>query len=87
MRDLGGSSEEALKAASWEDLQDCGLPKIMARRLSYVFRQDSLEDQGGGSAYISPKKVHSLSRKELVERYDPKDAKSPVGKKLKDLSK
>lgn len=85
LRNMGGSSDEALKAVSWEDLQDCGLPKIMARRLSYVFRQDS-QDEGGGSAYISPKKVHSLSRKELVERYDPKDAKSPVGKKLKDLS-
>ena len=88
LRNMGGSSDEALKAVSWEDLHDChdgGLPKIMARRLAYVFRQDS-KDDGGGSAYISPKKVHSLSRKELVERYDPKDVKSPVGKRLKDLS-
>lgn len=88
LRNMGGSSDEALKAVSWEDLHDChdgGLPQIMARRLAYVFRQDSTDD-GGGSAYISPKKVHSLSRKELVERYDPKDVKSPVGKRLKDLS-
>jgi hypothetical protein len=86
LRNMGGSSDEALKAVSWEDLQDCGLPKIMARRMSYVFRKDSDDNGSTSSAYISPKKVHSLSRKELVERYDPKDAKSPVGKKLKDLS-
>ena len=86
LRNMGGSSDEALKAVSWEDLQECGLPKIMARRLSYVFRKDSNDNGSTSSAYISPKKVHSLSRKELVERYDPKDAKSPVGKKLKDLS-
>jgi len=86
LRNMGGSSDESLKAVSWEDLQDCGLPKIMARRMSYVFRQDSDDNGSTSSAYISPKKVHSLSRKELVERYDPKDAKSPVGKKLNDLS-
>jgi len=85
LRNMGGSSDEALKAVSWEDLQDCGLPKIMARRLSYVFRQDS-KDDGGGSAYISSKKVHSLSNEELLKRYNPKDIKNPVGKRLKDLS-
>ncbi len=85
LRKEGGTSDEALKAVSWEDLQGCGLPKIMARRLAFVFRQDST-DEGGGSAYISPKKVHGLSHKELVERYNPKDVKSPVGKRLKDLS-
>jgi len=85
LRKMGGTSDDALKAVSWEDLEECGMPKIMARRMSFVFRKDG-EDTGGASAYISPKKVHSLSKKELVERYDPKDATSPVGKKLKDLS-
>ena len=85
LRELGGSSEEALKAASWEDLQECGLPKIMARRLTYLFRQDSKENDGK-STYVSEKKVMGLSHKELVERYNPKDVKNPVGKRLKDLS-
>ena len=44
LRNMGGSSDEALKAVSWEDLQGCGLPKIMARRMSYVFRQDSKDE-------------------------------------------
>ena len=86
LRDLGGSSEEALKAASWEDLQDCGLPKIMARRLTFLFRQDSNGGDGKSSIYISDKKASMLSPKELVERYNPKDVKNPVGKRLKSLS-
>lgn len=86
LREMGGSSEEALLAASWEDLQECGLPKIMARRLTYLFRQDSTNGDSGKSTYISSKKVATLSYKELVERYNPKDIKNSVGKRLKDLS-
>ena len=85
LKDLGGSSEEALKAASWDDLQDCGIPKIMARRLTFLFRQDG-DGTKTKSTYISEKKVAGLSNKELVERYNPKDVKNPVGKRLKDLS-
>ena len=85
LRKSGGSSEEALKAASWEDLQECGLPKIMARRLTYLFRQDG-DGKTTKSTYISEKKVVGLSYKELVERYNPKDVKNPVGKRLRDLS-
>ena len=85
LTDLGGSSEEALKAASWDDLQECGVPKIMARRLTYLFRQDS-GNGGSKSTYISEKKASALSFKELVERYNSKDVKNPVGKRLKDLS-
>lgn len=85
LRNMGGSSDETLKAVSWEDLQDCGLPKIMARRISYIFRQDS-EDNGSASAYVSNKKAQMLTPKELVERYNPKDVKNAVGKRLKDIS-
>lgn len=85
LRSLGGSSEDALKAASWEDLQECGLPRIMARRLTHVFRKDT-DGSSGKSTYISEKKVMSLSHRELIERYNPKDVKNPVGKRLKDLS-
>jgi hypothetical protein len=85
LRKDGGSSDEALKAVSWEDLQKCGLPSIMARRLTYLFRKDG-DGESGKSTYISEKKVLGLSYKELVERYNPKDVKNPVGKRLRDLS-
>ena len=85
LNELGGTSNEALKASSWEDLQDCGLPKIMARRVSYIFRQEG-DGAEGKSTYISEKKAAGLSYKELVERYNPKDIKNQVGKRLQDLS-
>ena len=85
LREMGGSSDEALLAASWEDLQDAGVPRIIARRLAHVFRQDS-DDNGGVSAYVSTKKAAMLSEKELVERYNPKDVKNAVGKRLRELS-
>ncbi len=85
LTNLGGSSDDALRAVSWEDLQDCGLPKIMARRLTYIFRKTS-DDNGGKSTYISEKKVAMLSYKELIEHYNPKDVKNSVGKRLKNLS-
>ncbi len=85
LKELGGSSEDALKACTWEDLQDCGMPRIMAKRVTFLFRQDG-DGTTTKSTYISEKKVHMLSNKELVERYNPKDIKNPVGKRLKDLS-
>ena len=85
LKEMGGSSEDALKAASWEDLKDCGLPKIMARRLTYLFRQDG-DGTDSKSTYISDKKASMLSPRELVQRYNPNDIKNPVGKRLKDLS-
>lgn len=84
-KDMGGTSEEALKACSWEDLQSCGLPKLMARSLAKYFRQG--ESSGSTkSAYVSERKAASLSFKELLERYSPRDSKSKVAKRLKELS-
>jgi hypothetical protein len=85
LRTMGGSSDEALKAVSWEDLENCGAPRIIARRLAHLFRQDS-DDNGGASAYISPKKAQMLTHKELIERYNPKDVNNTVAKRLNELS-
>jgi hypothetical protein len=53
LRNLGGTSEETLRAVSWEDLQECGIPRIMARSLSHIFRQDS-DGNGGKTVYKIP---------------------------------
>jgi hypothetical protein len=83
--DMGGSSEDTLKAVSWEDLQDCGLPRIIARRLGFLFRQES-EVGNEKSSYISDRKASTLSYRELLERYNPLDVKNSIGKRLKEIS-
>lgn len=85
LRNLGGTSEETLQAASWEDLQHCGIPQMMARRLTHLFRQKA-DGNGGKSIYVSDRKAKMMTPKELLERYNPKDVKNSVGKRLKDLS-
>jgi len=85
LKTMGGSSEDALMAVSWEDLQECGLPKIISRRLAHLFRQNSNDDNSEIS-YLSPKKVQSLSIKELIERYNPKDSKNSIGQRLQEIS-
>jgi len=86
LQELGGTSDDALKAVSWEDLKECGLPQIMARRMSHVFRTDENGDSGK-SGWISEKKAHQLSVPELLERYDPRDDGNHVAKRLKSMSK
>lgn len=35
---FGGVSDEMLKHCSWEDLEHCGLPRLLARKVAAVFR-------------------------------------------------
>ena len=35
---LGGSTEDTLAEATWEDLESCGLPRILARKVATIFR-------------------------------------------------
>ncbi len=85
LKEMGGTSEETLKACSWEDLQECGVPKLLARKFAHLFRQDS--DKGSTkSVYVSDKKAKSMTISELLERYNPRDVKNAVGKRLADVS-
>jgi len=84
LRKAGGTSGDALKACSWEDIQDCGIPRLIARRLTYIFRQS--DGESGKSGYISTKKAEMLTPLELLERYNSRDPKSSVAKRLTELS-
>ena len=86
LRNLGGTSELALKSVSWEDLQDAGLPKIIARTAASIFRQEN-GDSGSKSGWISEKKAHQMTVKELLDRYDPSEPDTHVAKRLQVLSK
>ncbi|KKM15058.1 hypothetical protein LCGC14_1699890 [marine sediment metagenome] len=85
LQDLGGTSEDALAVCSYEDLEKCGLPRIMARQIARIFRAEN-GDGSNKSTYISYKKAGMMTPKELLERYNPQDVKNAVGKRLEELS-
>jgi len=39
LRELGGTTEASLRQCSWEDLEECGLPRLIARQVSQIFRK------------------------------------------------
>jgi len=87
IKSSGGTTDEALKLSSWEDLIDCGLPKLLARQVAEVFRKDSVPVKSEASSYVSEKKAASMTIKELLEKYDPLEADNPIGKRLSTMSK
>jgi hypothetical protein len=86
LQEFGGTSEDVLQAVTWEDLEKCGIPVILARRLAFVFRGQGSGDSGK-SSWVSEKKAGEMSIRELVERYDPNESDTNVSKRLKHLSK
>ena len=87
---MGGTSEAALANATWEDLQDCDLPRILARSVSKVFRGAEEEKKDAPQKIVldvsnDPEKhAASLTAAKLVEHFDPENHTNPYGKKLKD---
>jgi hypothetical protein len=89
---LGGSTEEALSEATWEDLEKCGAPRILARKIATLFRGEQtisgpvvpqrviIEDND------PEKKAKAMTFVELLRAYDPKNHKSPIGDRLKKIS-
>ena len=89
---LGGSTEDTLAEATWEDLESCGLPRILARKVATIFRG---EQQVSGP--VVPQRVimenqdpdvkaKAMTPSELIIAYNPKYPKSPIGERLKTLS-
>jgi hypothetical protein len=93
----GGTTEERLKALSYEDIlqhlpvmvhmsnsiKPIGLAKDIAR----VFRGKDEHLSTNEARPVSAKKADKMTLKELVEAYDPEEAENPVGKRLKEISK
>jgi hypothetical protein len=89
LTDMGGSSEDTLSAASWEDLEECGAPRILARRIATLFRGD--QPQGQVQKVIleesDPDKLaKAMTPSQLLDAYDPKQLKTPVAERLKFFS-
>lgn len=92
LSEMGGSTEEALAEATWEDLEKCGAPRILARKIATLFRGEQtvsgpvvpqrviIEDND------PEKKAKAMTFVELLRAFDPKDPKSPIGDRLKKIS-
>lgn len=89
--EMGGTSEEALAEATWEDLESCGLPRILARRIAGIFRGPQPTQPATPQTVVvmdddPDKRARAMTPKQLIEAYDPKQSKNPVALRLKELS-
>ena len=77
LKKRGGTTEETLREMTWEDIQDCGVPRILARRIAnQVFRQTDEE--------LTADKIAAMSFIKLFESYDPTgETNSAVRDRLK----
>lgn len=84
LRKSGGTSEDRLKSCSFEDLQELGLPKLLAKDVAQVFRSGAEPEK---KPFVTPNKAAAMGSLELLGRYDPREADNPIGKRLVELSK
>lgn len=67
LKSSGGVTEEILGECTWEDLEDCGLPRILARSVAKVFRKPTEQPQ---VTYVAKEKsVYDMSSRELLNLY------------------
>ena len=87
LKKQGATTEAALQAATWEDLQDCGLPKILARAVARVLREDDEEKEEKVRVVKIDDPVsqaESMPPLELLGHFDPSNPTSVFAKKLKE---
>ena len=82
--------EDDLQEARWEDIEECGVPKIKARRISRIFRDSAEQLEGNLPQKVSiditsdpDKHAKTLTPVQLVDYYDPDNPTNPYGTKLK----
>jgi hypothetical protein len=88
--EAGGTSEENLNSLTWEDLQECGLPKLLARRIAKeVFRERSHPTPVSYlPKMVTQMQAASMSIEDLLKNFDPEGIKnSAVTNRLMELSK
>jgi len=87
LKSEGGTSEQSLAASSWEDLVECGLPKLLAKQVAGIFRQkEENKDKEKNPYSVSPSKASKMSPRQLLEAYDPNEPDSHVAIRLKKVS-
>ena len=82
LKKIGGTTEDLLAEMKWEDLQQAGLPVLLARKVATIFRTAKKEDPN----FVSEKAAQRMPPVYLLQSYDPQDPNSAVSKRLRDLS-
>jgi hypothetical protein len=82
LKAAGGTTDNALRECSWEDLERCNLPRMLARVIAKVFRSNGEVTK----VSLSRKRVEAMSLNELLAAYDPIEPDNAVGHRLKTIS-
>ena len=85
LRKIGAIDDTAFNLVSFEDLEECGLPRLLSRRVAAIFR--TVDKSTEKPLYIKESHAKAMPIKQLVEMYDPKEPDNSVGKVLSDKSK
>ena len=83
-RRAGGVTEAALSACTWEDIENCKVPRLLARQIAAAFREKADNNE---KVYIKPSKAKAMSNHDLLEAYDPTEPDSPIARELDARSK
>jgi hypothetical protein len=78
----GGTNEHTLAQCTWEDLQEFGLPKLLARQVATIFRKEAKKEE---KPVLKKSKVEVMTVGELIAHYEPRNPASIVTDKLKHL--
>lgn len=80
LKSQGGTTEDALRASTWEDIENCKIPRILARQIASIFRSKDEKEESQG--YVKPSKAKAMSNRQLIEAYNPTEPDNPVAKEL-----
>lgn len=90
---VGGTTEQRLRRFSYEDLLQCipyenfgklPQPVVIAKEIAAVFREGDADGEG---KRISHRRVEMMTPAELVAAFDVTEPTSPVGKRLREISR
>lgn len=71
---FGGVADELLRQCSWEDLEHCGLPRLLARKVADVFRAKEVTPDDRVRKWMPLLKKWKLSWTEHLDLVDLLDA-------------
>jgi hypothetical protein len=68
---LGATSEVALSQCSFEDLESCGIPRLLAKTVAQVFRNGPEPEKPQREGWVSDRIAERMGYEELIARYNP----------------